>query len=84
MLLAAAMHNDLEPAALDLRPDLETLIARGEAAGALRGMVTGSGPTCVFLCASADHARDVAAALEDPVVLVANGPVAGAHLVEYV
>jgi 4-diphosphocytidyl-2-C-methyl-D-erythritol kinase len=84
MLLAAALHNDLEPAALDLRPDLETLIARGEAAGALRGMVTGSGPTCVFLCASADHARDVAAALEDPVVLVANGPVAGAHLVEYV
>ena len=84
MLLAAALHNDLEPAALDLRPDLETLIARGEAAGALRGMVTGSGPTCVFLCASADHARDVAAALDDPVVLVANGPVAGAHLVEYV
>jgi 4-diphosphocytidyl-2-C-methyl-D-erythritol kinase len=84
MLLAAALHNDLEPAALDLRPDLESLIARGEAAGALRGMVTGSGPTCVFLCESGDHARDVAAALGDPVVLVANGPVAGAHLVEYV
>ena len=84
MLLAAALHNDLEPAALDLRPDLESLIERGEAAGALRGMVTGSGPTCVFLCESGDHARDVAAALDESVVLVANGPVAGAHLVEYV
>jgi 4-diphosphocytidyl-2-C-methyl-D-erythritol kinase len=84
MLLAAALHNDLEPAAHDLRPELETLIERGEAAGALRGMVTGSGPTCVFLCGSGDHARDVAAALDESVVLVANGPVAGAHLVEYV
>jgi 4-diphosphocytidyl-2-C-methyl-D-erythritol kinase len=84
LLLAAALHNDLEPAALDLRPDLESLIERGEAAGALRGMVTGSGPTCVFLCESGDHARDVAAALDESVVLVANGPVAGAHLVEYV
>ncbi len=92
LLLAAALHNDLQPAAFDLRPDLEALIDRGEAAGALRGLVTGSGPTCVFLCASADHARDVAAALgsgtdaggTEPVVLVANGPVAGAHLVEYV
>ncbi len=94
-LLAAALHNDLQPAAFDLRPDLEQLIERGEAAGALRGLVTGSGPTCVFLCSSADHAREVAAALGhpfdpsqdgsglQPVVLVANGPVAGAHVVEY-
>ena len=89
--LAAALHNDLQPAAFDLRPDLERLIERGEAAGALRGLVTGSGPTCVFLCVSADQAREVAAALQNPqdgaghqpVVLVANGPVAGAHVVEY-
>ena len=93
-LLAPALHNDLQPAAFDLRPDLEKLINRGEAAGALRGLVTGSGPTCVFLCQSADHAREVAGALAQPgthpddahglsVVLVANGPVAGAHLVQY-
>ena len=83
--LARAMHNDLETAAFDLRPDLAELVARGESAGALRGMITGSGPTCVFLCLSADHAREVAAALGGPdrVVLVANGPVAGAHLVSY-
>ncbi len=83
--LAAAMHNDLEAAALDLRPDLSDLIAEGEEIGALRGMVSGSGPSCVFLCASGDHAREVAAGLTDrgyPVILVANGPVAGAHVVE--
>ncbi|GGO72341.1 4-(cytidine 5'-diphospho)-2-C-methyl-D-erythritol kinase [Nocardioides deserti] len=83
--LADVLHNDLQLPAIDLRPDLGELIDRGQGVGALRGLVSGSGPTCVFLCESADHARSVAAALEQdhPLVLVANGPVAGAHLVEY-
>jgi 4-diphosphocytidyl-2-C-methyl-D-erythritol kinase len=81
--LAEALHNDLEPAAFDLRPDLAVLVAEGLAAGALRGLVSGSGPTCVFLCESAEHARAVAATLgrDQRVVLVAHGPVAGAHVV---
>lgn len=81
--LAAALHNDLQPAAVDLRPDLADTLAAGEAAGALRGVVSGSGPTCVFLARDADHAREVAGALRDdhPAVLVAHGPVAGAHVV---
>jgi 4-diphosphocytidyl-2-C-methyl-D-erythritol kinase len=88
--LAGVLHNDLQLPAIDLRPDLGRLLDRGQAEGALRGIVSGSGPTCVFLCESADHARDLAGALahlteegEHPAVLVANGPVAGAHLVEY-
>lgn len=87
--LAAALHNDLQAPAFDLRPDLEKQIAFGEAEGALRGLVSGSGPTCVFLCESGDHARAVAGALTATVdapgrvVLVANGPVSGAHVVEY-
>jgi len=85
--LAATLHNDLQAPALDLRPDLARRIATGEAEGALRGLVSGSGPTCVFLCESGDHAREVAGALlagsEPPVVLVANGPVAGAHVVTH-
>jgi 4-diphosphocytidyl-2-C-methyl-D-erythritol kinase len=84
--LADALHNDLEAAAVDLRPELGELIEQGESAGALRGMVSGSGPTCVFLCGSADHARSLAADLSGAghaVVLAANGPVAGAHLVSY-
>ena len=79
--LAAALHNDLQVATLDLRPDLGSLIERGESEGALRGMVSGSGPTCLFLCESGEHARAVAAGLlgagHDP-VLTAYGPVAGA------
>jgi 4-diphosphocytidyl-2-C-methyl-D-erythritol kinase len=83
--LAAALHNDLEQAACELRPELAQLIDEGVEAGALRGLVSGSGPTCVFLCESADHARSVAGALQESdgqrVVLVAHGPVAGAHVV---
>jgi 4-diphosphocytidyl-2-C-methyl-D-erythritol kinase len=83
--LAAALHNDLEEAACELRPELARLIAEGVDAGALRGLVSGSGPTCVFLCESADHARSVAGVLQATddrrVVLVAHGPVAGAHVV---
>ena len=82
--LARALHNDLQEPAIDLRPELGTLIALGESEGALRGLVSGSGPTVVFLTESADHARDLAGAMMrsgHEVVLVANGAVAGAHLV---
>lgn len=85
--LAATLHNDLQEPAIDLRPELGALVTRGESEGALRGLVSGSGPTCVFLCESADAAREVAGALDaddtHPVVLVANAAVAGAHLVTY-
>ena len=81
--LARALYNDLQGPAIDLRPELGHLIDAGEAAGALRGVVSGSGPTCAFLCESADHAREVAGALQqdDRRVLVAPAPVAGAHVV---
>jgi 4-diphosphocytidyl-2-C-methyl-D-erythritol kinase len=83
--LAAALHNDLEQAACELRPELARLIDEGVDAGALRGLVSGSGPTCVVRCEDAEHARSVAGTLqaadERRVVLVAHGPVAGAHVV---
>jgi 4-diphosphocytidyl-2-C-methyl-D-erythritol kinase len=84
-LLGAAIHNDLERAALDLRPDLGRLLSLGEKLGALRGMVSGSGPTCLFLTEDADAARGLAGRLSEhhDVVLVTNGPVAGAHVVTY-
>lgn len=83
--LAGALHNDLQEAALDLRPDLADLLEKGRRAGALRGIVSGSGPTCLFLADDADAARNVAGRLSGhhDVVLVANGPVAGAHVVTY-
>jgi 4-diphosphocytidyl-2-C-methyl-D-erythritol kinase len=78
--LAPLLHNDLQPAALDLRPDLAALLEAGEAAGALRGLVSGSGPTCVFLCADESGALAVSRSLRASydVVLVASGPVTGA------
>lgn len=84
--LAAALANDLAPAAIDLRPELGGLIAAGERAGALRGIISGSGPTCLFLCsdrASADRVRTALLAEGQRHVLVALGPVPGAHVVEY-
>jgi 4-diphosphocytidyl-2-C-methyl-D-erythritol kinase len=78
--LAPLLHNDLQPAALDLRPDLAALLEAGEAVGALRGLVSGSGPTCVFLCADESGALEVSRSLRASydVVLVASGPVTGA------
>lgn len=83
-VLAGALHNDLQAAALDLRPDLARLIELGEVAGALRGIVSGSGPTCVFLVADGDGARHLAADLRGAghdVALAAPAPVSGATLV---
>lgn len=84
--LAAELHNDLEPAALDLRSDLRDTRTEIEAAGAQAALLSGSGPTWLGLARDADHARDVAAALgrHHAGVLCAPGPVAGAHVVTYV
>jgi 4-diphosphocytidyl-2-C-methyl-D-erythritol kinase len=83
--LAKTLHNGLQDAAFDLRPDLRDLVSRGEAEGALRGMVSGSGPTCVFLCESEQHVAAVAEGLRGaghPIVLSAYGPVPGARLLD--
>ncbi|MGW2084111.1 4-(cytidine 5'-diphospho)-2-C-methyl-D-erythritol kinase [Streptomyces sp. NPDC001880] len=61
--LAGALTNDLQPAALSLRPSLADTLAAGTAAGALAALVSGSGPTTAFLVADAESARKVAEAL---------------------
>ncbi|MGI5482332.1 4-(cytidine 5'-diphospho)-2-C-methyl-D-erythritol kinase [Streptomyces lavendofoliae] len=62
-LLAGALVNDLQPAALSLRPSLAATLAAGTDAGALAGLVSGSGPTTAFLVKDEEAARTVAAAL---------------------
>ncbi|MEU1279704.1 4-(cytidine 5'-diphospho)-2-C-methyl-D-erythritol kinase, partial [Streptomyces sp. NPDC005805] len=62
--LADALANDLQPAALSLRPSLADTLAAGTAAGALAALVSGSGPTTAFLVKDAESARSVAAALD--------------------
>lgn len=58
--LGAAMKNDLQAAALALRPELAQGLVQLERAGAIRAMVSGSGPTLLGLAESADHARIIA------------------------
>jgi 4-diphosphocytidyl-2-C-methyl-D-erythritol kinase len=85
IVLAAALGNDLATAALSLRPALAEVLQAGEVAGALAGLVSGSGPTCVFLVRDPDHAEQVATHLETVggcrAVGTAYGPVAGARLI---
>lgn len=63
--LAPLMHNDLEAAACSLRPELTGTLAAVEHAGALRAMVSGSGPTVMGLARSAEHADQVAEVLRE-------------------
>lgn len=83
--VAPLLHNELQPAALSLQPLLRRTLRGGAEAGALAGMVSGSGPTCAFLCASAEAAVSVAAELSGlgvaKAVRTAHGPVPGARLV---
>ncbi|UZN04270.1 4-(cytidine 5'-diphospho)-2-C-methyl-D-erythritol kinase [Cellulomonas sp. S1-8] len=83
--LGAALHNDLETAALELDPALTEPLAVATDAGALGVVVSGSGPTIAALARSRQHALAVAAALTAAGVadrvLTASGPVAGARVV---
>ncbi|WP_432154684.1 4-(cytidine 5'-diphospho)-2-C-methyl-D-erythritol kinase [Streptomyces tricolor] len=80
--LAAAVSNDLQPAALSLFPELADTLEAGRGAGALAALVSGSGPTTAFLARDAEAAEKVAAALRASgtcrAVRLAAGPVAGA------
>lgn len=62
--LAAALENDLQPAALSLRPGLEAKLGALSAAGALGAAVSGSGPTCFGLFDDGAAARDAAARID--------------------
>ncbi|MFE0460858.1 4-(cytidine 5'-diphospho)-2-C-methyl-D-erythritol kinase [Kitasatospora sp. NPDC058965] len=83
--LAAAVGNDLQAAALSLRPALADCLDAGLAAGALAALVSGSGPTCAFLAKDAAGAEAVAAALTASGTCRAahatHGPVPGARVI---
>ncbi|WP_314254346.1 4-(cytidine 5'-diphospho)-2-C-methyl-D-erythritol kinase [Streptomyces sp. DSM 40907] len=80
--LGAALANDLQPAALSLRPQLARTLAAGVDGGALAALVSGSGPTTAFLVADEETAAKVAAALEASgtcrATRVASSPAPGA------
>ena len=83
--LAPLLGNDLQPAALSLDAGLRRTLRAGVDAGALAGIVSGSGPTCAFLCPTASTAIDVGVQLAGAgvcrTVRAASGPVHGARVV---
>ena len=83
--LGAALSNDLQPAAISLDPRLEHTLTAGVEFGALAGVVSGSGPTVVFLVRDAEHAMDLSVALTASGAVAevrrAQGPVPGARVV---
>ncbi|NDB17890.1 MAG: 4-(cytidine 5'-diphospho)-2-C-methyl-D-erythritol kinase [Actinobacteria bacterium] len=82
--IAAAMTNDLQEAAAAMRPGLRRTLQAGLEYGATAALVTGSGPTCVFLSETKETADNLAVALSAEGVcsrvLRATGPARGAHL----
>lgn len=84
--LAASMRNDLQPAAISLRPELADRIDLVHEHRSNTVMLSGSGPTVLGIAKTQEAALETRAALLEagvPMVHVATGPVAGAHVVEY-
>mgnify|MGYP003375435119 CR=1 FL=1 len=84
--LGKALHNDLQTAAVSLRPHLAHVLSVGHEYGALGGLISGSGPTCAFLARDDEHALDLAVAFTASGVCRsvrrAHGPVHGARVVD--
>lgn len=83
--VAAHLVNDLQPAAVVLRPHLRGVLDAGVELGALAGMVSGSGPTCVFLVEGREAAIALAAEMSGTGLVRgvrhAVGPAPGARVV---
>ena len=82
-----SLNNDLQAAAISLRPALRLILDTGQEYGALGGIVSGSGPSVAFLVADEDHSLDLAVALTSSGVVGsvarAQGPVSGAKVIAY-
>jgi 4-diphosphocytidyl-2-C-methyl-D-erythritol kinase len=84
--LGQALSNDLQAPAISMFPALRKTLAAGSELGALGALVSGSGPTCLFLARGATHATDLAVALSGAgvcrSVARAAGPASGAAVIE--
>jgi len=83
--LGEALDNDLQPAALTLRPVLRRILETGLDYGALGAVVSGSGPTVAFLTGSEAKAIELSVALSSEgicrTVRRVIGPVHGARVI---
>ncbi len=83
--VGSLLHNDLWPAARDLRPDLVDVEAQLRILGPDGVLLSGSGPTLLMLYEDVEEARSAVADLTERGFrcTIAPGPVAGAHVVTY-
>jgi 4-diphosphocytidyl-2-C-methyl-D-erythritol kinase len=58
--LGLLLQNDLQPAALHLRPELAATLHAAQDAGALGVIISGSGPTVAALARDEEHAQQIA------------------------
>lgn len=83
--LGTVLANDLQAAALRLRPQLRQVLDAGRELGAAGAVVSGSGPTVAMLARSAEDSVRIASALSGMdlcrTVRRAQGPVPGARVV---
>jgi 4-diphosphocytidyl-2-C-methyl-D-erythritol kinase len=77
--IARLAHNDLQRAALSLKPELQETIDAALNAGALAAMVSGSGPTVFAIAESTEAAERIAKSFGTS-ALITSGPSAGARL----
>jgi 4-diphosphocytidyl-2-C-methyl-D-erythritol kinase len=84
-LASECFSNDLQAAAIKMRPQIKRILASGLDAGAIGALVSGSGPTCAFLARNPNHALHIAGELQASGVvertMIASGPAKGAHIV---
>jgi 4-diphosphocytidyl-2-C-methyl-D-erythritol kinase len=83
--LGRVLANDLQPASLRIRPQLQRVLDAGRDLGAVGAVVSGSGPTVALLARSAAESVRIASSLAGLAVCRtvrrAHGPVAGARVV---
>lgn len=82
--LGLLVDNDLQAAALDLRPALWPVLSAGREAGARAALVSGAGPTLVFLVDPRTAAAVARAVARQPAVADVRhltGPAPGAGVV---
>jgi len=82
--LGRSLHNDLQRIAVSLQPQLGRVLEAGREAGAVGGIVSGSGPSVALLARDGDDAVSIASFISGSglcrAVRHAAGPVSGARI----